>query len=39
MELLGGNLKPLIKQNYEVGDPMSYYHDQAGDTPRDRTAE
>lgn len=35
MQLLGGNLKPLIKQNYEVGDPMSYYHDKAGDTPRD----
>lgn len=31
MELLGGNLKPLIKQNYEVGDPMSYYHDRAGE--------
>lgn len=32
MQLLGGNLKPLLKQNYEVGDPMSYYHDKAGDT-------
>lgn len=31
MQLLGGNLKPLIKQNYEIGDPMSYYHDRAGD--------
>lgn len=32
MQLLGGNIKPLIKQNYEVGDPMSYYHDKAGET-------
>lgn len=30
MELIGGNTKPLLKQNYEVGDPMSYYHDRAG---------
>lgn len=35
MELLGGNTKPLIKQNYEVGDPMSYYHDKAGDTGKE----
>lgn len=32
VQLLGGNIKPLIKQNYEVGDPMSYYHDKAGDS-------
>ena len=31
MELLGGNTKPMIKQNFDVGDPMSYYHDRAGD--------
>jgi hypothetical protein len=31
-ELLGNNTRPLIRQNYEVGDPMSYYHDKAGDT-------
>lgn len=31
MQLLGGNIKPLIKQNYEVGDPMSYYHDKVGE--------
>lgn len=30
-ELMGLNTKPLIKQNYRVGDPMSYYHDKAGD--------
>lgn len=31
MELFGGNTKPIIKQNFEVGDPLSYYHDKAGD--------
>lgn len=31
MELLGGNTKPMIKQNFEVGDPLSYYHDKAGE--------
>jgi hypothetical protein len=31
LELLGGNTKMLIKQNYEVGDPLSYYHDRAGE--------
>lgn len=35
MELLGGNTRPLIKQNYEVGDPMSYYHDRTGETDKD----
>lgn len=34
MQLLGGNIRPLLKQNYKVGDPMSYYHDKAGDDPR-----
>lgn len=34
-QLLGGNLRPLIRQNYEVGDPMSYYHDRAGETDKD----
>ena len=24
-----------IRQNYEVGDPMSYYTDGEGDTPKD----
>jgi hypothetical protein len=31
MELLGGNTRPMIKQNYKVGDPMDYYHDKAGE--------
>jgi hypothetical protein len=31
VELLGGNIKPLIKQNYIVGDPMAYYQDRAGE--------
>jgi hypothetical protein len=35
MELLGGNTRPLIKQNYKVGDPMSYYHDRVGETDKD----
>lgn len=34
-ELLGHNTRPLIKQNYKVGDPMSYYHDRAGETDKD----
>lgn len=31
IELWGGNIKPLIKQKYVVGDPLDYYHDQDGD--------
>lgn len=27
MELFGGNAAPLIRQRYEVGDPMDYYND------------
>lgn len=34
-QLLGHNLRPLIRQNYEVGDPMSYYHDRAGETDKE----
>lgn len=34
-ELLGGNPIPLMKQNYEQGDPMSYYHDRVGEYDRD----
>lgn len=30
-ELMGANIKPLVKQNYTVGDPNSYYNDRAGD--------
>jgi len=29
-ELMGGNLRPLIKQNYTVGDPNDYYNDDRG---------
>lgn len=32
-ELMGGNIRPLIKQNYTVGDPNDYYNDRAGDIP------
>lgn len=32
-ELMGANIIPLIKQNYLVGDPNSYYQDKAGDVP------
>lgn len=35
MELMGHNTRPLLRQNYEVGDPMSYYHDRAGETDKD----
>jgi len=31
IDLLGGNITPLVKQNYTVGDPMEYYQDRAGD--------
>lgn len=30
-ELMGANIKPLVKQNYIVGDPNDYYQDKAGD--------
>lgn len=33
-ELLGNNLRPLLRQNYEVGDPMAYYHDRVGDNDK-----
>jgi len=29
--IMGVNLKPLIKQNYTIGDPNDYYQDRAGD--------
>jgi hypothetical protein len=31
VELLGGNINPLVKQNYTIGDPMEYYRDRAGE--------
>lgn len=30
-ELMGGNIKPLVKANYTIGDPMDYYQDRAGE--------
>jgi len=30
-ELMGANIRPLVKQNYIVGDPNDYYNDRAGD--------
>lgn len=30
-ELMGANIRPLVKQNYIVGDPNDYYNDKAGD--------
>jgi hypothetical protein len=32
VELLGGNTQPLIKQNYQVGDPNDYYNDRVDGT-------
>ena len=32
-ELMGANIKPLVKQNYIVGDPNDYYNDRSGDAP------
>ena len=32
-DLMGANTRPLIKQNYIVGDPNDYYNDRAGDIP------
>lgn len=32
-QLMGGNMMPLLRQNYRVGDPMDYYEDRAGDVP------
>lgn len=33
LQLMGGNIRPLIKQNYIVGDPNDYYNDRAGNIP------
>lgn len=30
-QMMGGNMMPLLKQNYKVGDPMDYYEDRAGE--------
>ena len=34
-ELMGANTRPLIRQNYTVGDPNDYYKDRAGDTEKE----
>jgi hypothetical protein len=34
-ELTGANIRPLVKQNYIVGDPNDYYQDKAGDFEKD----
>lgn len=33
VELMGGNTRPIIRQNYTTGDPNDYYNDKAGDIP------
>jgi len=30
-QLMGGNIMPILKQNYIVGDPNDYYNDRAGE--------
>ncbi|MCA1800004.1 MAG: PD-(D/E)XK nuclease family protein [Actinobacteria bacterium] len=35
-DIMGGNIKPLIKQNYTVGDPNDYYNDRAGDHDKEQ---
>lgn len=35
IDLMGGNLTPLIKQNYTVGNPLEYYQDRAGELETD----
>ena len=32
-ELMGANTRPLIRQNYTVGDPNDYYNDREGEMP------
>lgn len=32
-DLIGANTRPIIRQNYTVGDPLEYYQDRAGDVP------
>ncbi len=34
-ELMGANIRPLVRQNYTVGDPNAYYQDRAGDFDRE----
>ena len=30
-QLMGGNIMPILKQNYRIGDPNEYYQDRAGE--------
>lgn len=34
-ELMGANTRPIIRSNYNVGDPNDYYNDKAGDFEKD----
>lgn len=34
-QLVGGNIRPIIKQNYTLGDPNDYYNDRAGEVVKD----
>lgn len=31
IQLMGGNIMPVLKQNYIIGDPNDYYQDRAGE--------
>lgn len=31
VDLMGGNIRPLVKANYSIGDPLEYYQDRAGE--------
>jgi hypothetical protein len=35
-DLMGANIRPLVKQNYTVGDPNDYYNDRAGDHDKEQ---
>lgn len=39
VDLMGGNMIPLLKQNYRQGDPNDYYQDRAGDDTRAQKGE
>lgn len=35
-DIMGGNIRPMIRQNYTVGDPNDYYNDRAGDFDKEQ---
>lgn len=37
VELMGGNSRPLVKQNYTIGNPLDYYQDREGDFDREQS--